>query len=177
MRIFVSLFASSFAQSILTLTGDYGEFLECPYGYVMSGYCSSGNKKDCDYNNSSYSHLIECREDSRITLDFADRCYWAYGDFEDLNKCLGPDELAVGACSSGSNSDCNKNASAIHCCALKTLTVNQSSCAWDYPSNYGEFRKCPQNKWARGVCTVGRWASESCGGYGKGALYCCSTTN
>ena len=79
MRIFVSLFASSFAQSVLTLTGDYGEFLECPYGYVMSGYCSSGNKKDCDYNNNSYSHLIECKEESRITLDFADRCYWAYG--------------------------------------------------------------------------------------------------
>ena len=117
MKISVVLLAVSHGASIV-ISGDYGQFLECPYGYIMDGFCGSGNKKDCEYNSKDYSHLIRCVENTRLTLDFSERCYWAFGDFEQAANCA-TDEIAVGACSSGSQSDCNKYASAVSCCHFK----------------------------------------------------------
>jgi len=170
MKLSAILCSASNAASIV-LTGDYGQFLTCPYGYIMDGYCSSGNKKDCDYNSKSYSHLIRCTENTRFTLDFAPQCYWVYGDFEQSAQCA-TDEIATGACSSGSNDDCNKYASAVQCCHFLTNHVN-NGCSWQYPSGYGTFSYCPMDEYAAGVCTVGRWGSEVCGSSGKSGLKCC----
>merc|ERR1712228_1119459 len=99
MKISALLFSVSNAASII-LTGDYGQFLTCPYGYIMDGFCGSGNKKDCDHDGKSYSHMIRCSENTRFTLDFAPQCYWVFADFEKPAQC-GTDEISTGACSSG----------------------------------------------------------------------------
>ena len=74
MKVLFLSIAGIFGQQEMTMKGDYGQFLECPYGYVMNGFCSSGNKKDCDRDGKSYSHMIQCVENTRLSLDITSRC-------------------------------------------------------------------------------------------------------
>ena len=42
-------------------TGDFGQTIACPYGYVIQGMCASGENKDCTENGGGQvSHYIDC---------------------------------------------------------------------------------------------------------------------
>merc|ERR1712235_219601 len=88
MKLNFSLFVSALAsprtinvEDYITradqvLTGGFGTYLECPYGRVMRGTCTSGNDKDCRYNGTKYSHIVWCGENQELAQDFASYCYW-----------------------------------------------------------------------------------------------------
>merc|ERR1711953_519366 len=156
----------------LVLTGAFGSYVECPFGYVMDGTCTSGNDKDCRYNGTKFSHIIWCGENMNIALDFASYCYWKTGDFTEFVQCNG-NELAMGLCSSSSRGDCSREAMAIKCCSLKTYRVSESTCNWLFPQSYGAESFCPSGKYAAGTCGVGRWNTDYCGQYGKSGMKCC----
>ena len=40
------------------IDGSYGEFIECPAGFAMTGSCGSGKDEACD--NNSATHRIRC---------------------------------------------------------------------------------------------------------------------
>merc|ERR1712088_206685 len=49
--------------SVYTVQGSWGQDIDCPAGYLVTGYCSSGGKgNECMLNGKATSHYINCEK-------------------------------------------------------------------------------------------------------------------
>ena len=130
----------------------YGRFMQCPQGYVATGYCGSGQNSDCGRGKWA---SIRCTKLSKYSN--CDHYYNGYR-WGGEGHCRG-NRVVTGICGSGRDADCNINRRKYHhankCCSADNLDIDRSDTIKLY-GDHGEFKYCPEGYVLITTCGSGR---------------------
>lgn len=125
----------------------YGEFMECPAGYVATGFCGSGMNADCENGRNVRGIYASLRCTKLSNYSNCDHYFngYKYGVEGYCNdKTL--NQVVVGYCGSGMDRNCDINRSkythANKCCTADNINIDYDDTRKLY-ADHGIFRVCP----------------------------------
>ena len=141
------------SQRCIWLTGRFGQYLKCPYGYVGRGACGSGRHADCKQHGKHWTELRCCQIGNPQVLRY--NCNTQRRRYGWHNSCVN-NKAVFSLCGSGRHADCGTNAwTKIRCCSHTGLNINNSKCGWIY-GHYGTYLRCSKGYVLTGVCGSGQ---------------------
>lgn len=184
------LLTSTLAATCEWLGVAEGQNVSCLPGWVVTGVCGSGRRKDCSDNRNKYYYMVNCCQ-TKYQNYYQSNCNDIGSDFGEEKSCVSNSDgttlvAMYGGCGSSNRKDCKTYDPATGtysqenyannqlCCDNDDITLDDpAACGWRY-SNYGTKTVCPANYVVAGQCGSG--ASAACQTGASAAfmgVYCC----
>ena len=144
---------SSVGDTCTWVGGTYGQPLQCPEGYMVTGTCGSGATADCnDYHTEMY-----CCDMSQSS-----NCNWIGGADGELVGCVSGQSMR-GMCGSGGRADCrttaDKTTFSALCCDTSDYALDTSKLTYMLYSTYGVRILCNDGDVVIAGCGSGGYAA------------------
>ena len=158
------VYGSSASDTITWQTGSFGNYLTCPSGQYIQGYCSSGRNANCDTNGQSSYTKVGCSDypvpEATAEQEPESINGWLCASFGTLLECP-QGYIMTGACGAGENPNCVSYCSSPEYSAILCEPAPASSAAgpnegtWSEPLGFGKTETCPEGQVMCGVCQSG----------------------
>lgn len=156
-------FAKGLSYYYSSFHSGYGHTNMCRYGNTfMGGYCGSGKWGDCD---GAYTEIMCYTTAYGVGWDRGSLTDWYRGGYGDFINC--PNQhVAVGACGSGKNGDCEGTYNLLRCSDALYGHLDMEASVIMH-GDYGQDMNCPSGYLVTGLCGSGK--NADC--YGDDYIY------